>query len=36
MYKLLHIGFKFKDCTQAYKIFGAAAEHNALRVLLSM
>ncbi|EER43889.1 alcohol dehydrogenase [Histoplasma capsulatum H143] len=34
--KLITHRFKFKDCTQAYKIFGAAAEHNALRVLLSM
>ncbi|EEQ91650.2 alcohol dehydrogenase [Blastomyces dermatitidis ER-3] len=34
--KLTTHRFSFKECEEAYKVFGAAAQHNALKVLLSM
>ncbi|KKZ62377.1 alcohol dehydrogenase [[Emmonsia] crescens] len=34
--KLATHRFSFNECEKAYKVFGAAAEHNALKVLLNM
>ncbi len=33
---LIVIEFAFEDIEEAYKTFGAAAEHKALKVLISM
>ncbi|OAX77224.1 hypothetical protein ACJ72_08479 [Emergomyces africanus] len=34
--KLATHRFSFSECEKAYKVFGAASNHNALKVLLNM